>query len=147
MRNALSLALVVVAAFLAGACAQGRKGSAGFHLPDGDVTNGQAVFVAMKCHACHRVTGMELPPPVADPPVPVVLGGRVPQARTDGELVAAIVDPSHRLAVGYRPEAVKTGDLSRMGEFSDVMTVRELIDLVAFLQSRYEVVPPPPPMK
>jgi len=27
------------------------------------------------------------------------------------------------------------------------MTVRELVDLVAFLQSRYEVVPRPLPMK
>jgi hypothetical protein len=34
-----------------------------------------------------------------------------------------------------------------MGDFTEAMTARELIDLVAFLQSRYTVVPPPPQMK
>ena len=34
-----------------------------------------------------------------------------------------------------------------MGELGDAMTVRELIDVVASLQSRYEVVPPPLPVK
>jgi hypothetical protein len=29
-----------------------------------------------------------------------------------------------------------------MGDFSETMTVRQLVDLVAFLQSRYEVRPP-----
>jgi hypothetical protein len=31
-----------------------------------------------------------------------------------------------------------------MGDYSEAMTVRQLIDLVAFLQSRYEVQPPLP---
>jgi mono/diheme cytochrome c family protein len=147
MRKALSLAFLLVAGFFTCGCLQGRKSAAGFHVPDGDVAKGEAVFVAMRCHSCHRVAGAELPPPVADPPVPVLLGGRVPRARTDGELAAAIIDPSHRLATGYRPETIQAGGLSRMGEFADAMTVRELVDLVAFLQSRYEVVPPAPPMK
>ena len=29
-----------------------------------------------------------------------------------------------------------------MADYSDVMTVRQLVDLVAFLHSRYEYVPP-----
>lgn len=145
MRKALSIAVVVVATFFNCGCSAGHKGAAGFHIPDGDTEKGRAVFVAMRCHACHRVADLDLEAPVADPPVPVVLGGKVARARTDGELVTAIVDPSHRLAPGYPPSAVRTGGLSRMGEFGDAMTVRELIDVVAFLQSRYEVVPPPLP--
>jgi hypothetical protein len=82
---------------------------------------------------------------VAQPSVPVVLGGKVHYARTDGELAGAIVHPSYRLAVGYEREAVTSGGLSRMGDFTEAMTVRELIDLVAFLQSRHEIVNPPPP--
>jgi hypothetical protein len=139
-------ALVLMAA-LSLACGTGRKGSAGFHLPDGDPEKGKAVFLALRCHTCHRVEGMDFPAPVASPPVPVVLGGEIPQPRTDGELVAAIIDPSHKLAPGYKKESVKGGDLSRMGDFSDALTVRELVDLVAFLQSRYKVVAPPPPMR
>lgn len=121
-------------------CAQTRKSSSGFHLPSGDPQRGQALFVDMKCHACHRVQGVDLPAPVADPPVPVVLGGIVYGVRTDGELAASIIDPSHRLAPGYRVTEVASGtELSRMGDFTEVMTVRDLVDLVAFLQAHYDV--------
>jgi len=122
------------------ACAQTRKSSSGFHLPDGDPQRGQQVFVDLKCNACHRVQGVDLPAPVADPPVPVVLGGVVYGVRTDGELAASIIDPSHRLAPGYRvTEVASGGELSRMGDYSEMMSVRELVDLVAFLQAHYDV--------
>ncbi|MFI5008200.1 MAG: c-type cytochrome [Solirubrobacterales bacterium] len=146
MRKAVFLASVALVMLSICGCSGGRKGSAGFHIPDGDAANGKAVFVAMRCHACHRVADLDLEAPVAQPPVPVVLGGRVGHAPTDGELVTAIVDPSHKLAHGYPPPVVRAGNRSRMGEFGDAMTVRELVDLVAFLQSRYEVMPPPLPM-
>jgi cytochrome c len=121
-------------------CGLGRKGSAGFHLPDGDAAKGQAVFVSLRCYSCHRVAGATVPLPVVEPALVVELGGRVPVPRTDGELVAAVIDPSHRLAVGHDRATVANGRLSRMGDFSESMSVRDLADLVAFLQSRYEVV-------
>jgi len=130
---------------LALGCAEGRKSGAGFHMPDGDPERGQAVFADLKCHSCHEVAGADHPAPVADPPVPVVLGGQVHRARTDGELAAAIVDPSRRIAAPALA-SVQSGGLSRMGDFSESMTVRDLVDVVAYLQSRYEVVAPPPPM-
>jgi hypothetical protein len=71
-----------------------------------------------------------------------MLGGRVAYQKTDGELVTSIVDPSYRLAVGYSREAIQSGKVSRMADLSDVMTVRQLVDIVAFLHSRYEVEPP-----
>jgi hypothetical protein len=135
----LHVVLAAGLAFAAAACVQARKSSAGFHLPDGDPQRGRQAFVELRCSACHRVDGVVLPKPVADPPVPVMLGGMVGYAKTDGELAAAIIDPSHRTAAGYRLADVRVGELSRMGDFSEQMTVRELIDLVAFLQSRYEV--------
>lgn len=119
-----------------------RKSAQGFHLPDGDPVPGQTAFVEMRCHSCHSVVGVVLPAPVADPPVPVALGGKVARGRTDGELLTAIIDPSHVIASGYRSELVRSGKLSRMGDFSETMTARQAIDLVAFIHSRYEVVPP-----
>jgi mono/diheme cytochrome c family protein len=142
--------LIVAASLLAAlslACSPGRKSAAGFYLPDGDPVKGQAVFTSLKCHSCHRVAGLELPDPVVEPPVPVELGGEAPRARTDGELVTAIIAPSHRLEPGYRRQEMVSGNLSRMGDFTEAMTARELIDLVAFLQSRYTVVPPPAQVK
>jgi L-cysteine S-thiosulfotransferase len=138
MRKSFVVALAVAAATLAG-CTAGRKSSSGFHLPDGNVERGQAAFVELRCHSCHEVEGLDLPAPVADPPVAVVLGGVVAAARTDGELTAAVIDPSHRIAPQYPAKDVTAGTRSRMGDLGESMTVRQLVDLVAFLQSRYEV--------
>lgn len=137
----IGVVLICAGIGLAG-CAQGRKSAAGFRLPDGDPVRGRQVFVEMKCHTCHRVAGVDLPAPVADPPVGVTLGGVVASPPTDGTLVTAIIDPSHERLAAYPPERVASGRLSRMGDFSEAMRVRDLIDLVAFLQSRYEIEPP-----
>lgn len=144
----LAVPLLALAAALAFACAD-RKSSTGFRLPDGDPARGQAVFAEMKCHTCHRVAGMDktFPAPVADPPVPVVLGGEIAHAKTDGELVTSIIHPSWQIAPAYATELqMKGGVRDRMPDFTQAMTVRQMIDLVAFLQSRYEVVRPPAPM-
>jgi hypothetical protein len=110
-------------------------------LPNGDPSKGKQVFVEYRCHSCHEVAGVALDRPVADPPVRVQLGGRVYTPPTDGVLATAILHPSYRLA-GPR-EAVVSGRLSRMGDFTDAMTLREMVDVVAFLQTTYEEIPPP----
>jgi len=141
MRRSVVSAIIVLTG-AAVACSTGRKGSAGFRLPDGDPVIGKQAFLAYRCHACHEVKGVELPAPVVDPPVPVRLGGDVYTPRTDGELATAILYPSHRIAAG-RKTLVRSGQLSRMGDFTETMTLREMIDIVAFLQSTYKDVPPP----
>ena len=135
------MTLVPLFAVFALACGTGRKGSAGFHMPDGDPVKGKQVFVEHRCHSCHEVAGVALEPPVAGPRVPVRLGGKVYSAPTDGVLTTAILHPSYRLA-GPK-DAVVSGKISRMGDFTDEMSVRDMVDLVAFLQSTYEEVPPP----
>jgi hypothetical protein len=125
-------------------CVSRRKSAAGLRLPDGDIQAGQAAFVELKCNTCHEVAGLDLPGPFADPPVPVVLGGDRLAEWTDGELVTAIANPSHGVPHGRRAALVRSGDLSRMGDFSEAMTVRQLIDIVSFLHSRYQVVSFPP---
>lgn len=70
----------------------------------------------------------------------VILGGEVRKVRTYGQLVTAVINPSHDLATGYPKDLVQEEGASRMTDFNDVMTVQQLIDLVAFLQSRYEVI-------
>jgi mono/diheme cytochrome c family protein len=137
-----TLALGAVAAAVALAGCGGRHSGAGMRLPDGDPARGQEVFVSLKCHTCHRVADLDLPAPTASPPVPVVLGGEVPHVKTDGELLTSIINPSHRIPKDFKPEFVKIGDQSRMPDYGDVMSVREAVDLIAFLQSRYTVVRP-----
>jgi sulfur-oxidizing protein SoxX len=96
----------------------------------------------MRCNACHRVAGENQVAPVAEPAVPVVLGGRITRVMTDGALADSIVNPSHRIA--YKSgTGVRAGTLSRMPDYTDAMTVRELADLIAYLQTKYELVDPP----
>jgi len=136
---------VVLLMFLTAACT-GRKSGAGLRLPDGDVQRGKAAFLGLKCNTCHTVAGTEIPPPSKDYAYVrvVALGGEVRRVKTYGALVTSIINPSHSLAPGYPKELITKGNESAMANFNDTMTVRQLIDLVAFLQSRYEFVPPEP---
>ena len=128
------------------ACDSGPRSPVGFLLPEGDVEEGKAAFLELQCNACHTVDGVDLPPPVVipTPSASVILGGQVYEIRTDGYLVTSIMNPSHKLARGLNKEQIttSTGE-SKMPDYSEIMTVQQLIDLVAFLQSRYTVVPPP----
>jgi len=122
-------------------CVAPERSASGFRLPEGDVDAGKSAFLELKCNACHEVKGLDLPGPVADPPVPVVLGEVMDTRPTDGSFVTAIINPSHKLAPGFPEELIKVGTTSRMADYSDVMTVRQLVDLVAFLHSRYQTSP------
>jgi mono/diheme cytochrome c family protein len=136
------LALAIVAMAAAAACGDPRRSMSGLTPLPGDAERGRAVFVEMRCNACHRVAGEDVAAPVAEPEVPVMIGGRITRAVTDGALADSIVNPSHRIAYDSMP-GVRAGALSRMPDYTDAMTVRELADLIAFLQTRYEVVEPP----
>lgn len=141
--NALST-LVIFCGLIA--CDSGPRSPVGFLLPEGDVEQGKAAFVELQCHSCHPVDGVDLPSPlvIPSPSASVVLGGQVYEIRTDGYLVTSIIHPSHKLARGLQKERITTSvGESRMPDYSEIMTVQQLIDMVAFLQSRYTVVPPP----
>jgi hypothetical protein len=115
------------------ACSPVHKSATGFRLPDGDIERGKIAFVALQCNACHHVAGVEFAAPLASPPTGVVLGGRTTIQPTDGELVTAIINPSH--SISHRLGNVTSQGVSRMGDFNESMTVQQLIDLVAFLHS------------
>ena len=138
MATRVSPSLLAALALVFSACEPGPHSSSGFHLPGGNAEKGKVVFVAYGCHTCHQVAGVDLPKPTVQPPVPVVLGGIVQQPMTDGYLVTSIIDPSYKLAA-YPKEQVTVNGRSRMPHSADKMTVQELGDLVAFLQSRYTV--------
>lgn len=126
------------------ACDSGRHSSAGFHLPaDGDVERGKVAFVALGCHSCHQVSGVDLPRPTVQPPVPVVLGGEVDKELSDAYILTSMLDPNYQLAK-YPKDRITTGGQSRMPHYADKMTGRQFIDVVRFLQSRYTVRQPQP---
>ena len=101
-------------------------------VPKGDPQAGREAFVALYCTSCHVVVGeADLPKPVTDLPVPA-LGPKL-GALPAGELASAIVAPSHKVSKGVFEET--EGSLSPMADFSGAMSVRQLVDLVAFIRS------------
>jgi len=124
------------------ACITDPKSASGFRLPDGSVQKGQDVFVELQCTGCHEIEGMDLPSPNQPRPVLIKLGGTVRNIKTYGELVSSVINPSHKLAEAYPEEQVSREGQSLMTVYNDRMTVQQLIDLVAFLQSQYDVVVP-----
>ena len=140
-RSYLKLLAIGLLAGLAG-CEADRMSEKGFSLPEGNALNGKDAFVYMHCHECHTVAGEELPAlTMAEPPY-VELGGRVTRVKTYGQLVTAIINPSHKLAKGYAVDAVSSDGESNMPVYNGYMTVQELIDIVAFLQPHYDVYVP-----
>ncbi|MEM7501036.1 MAG: c-type cytochrome [Pseudomonadota bacterium] len=100
-------------------------------LPEGDAEVGRTVFVDLRCHACHLVQDLELPPIEREYSIP--LGGI--GSKTYPELVTSVVNPSHRLARGLGRHM----DESPMSNYNDAMTVTQLVNVVEFLQTQYEV--------
>ncbi len=108
-----------------------------FVLPEGDAEAGKTHFVSLGCVNCHVVVGAELPEPSAEGPVRVQLGSRTGRKMTYGQLVTAIVNPSHRLPIGHDRTGLSADGQSRMPVYNDVLTVTQLTDLIAFLQPHY----------
>ena len=133
----LTLFLVLAAV----GCGTDPQSPRGFSLPVGDVARGEATFAALECQACHRMEGLDFPPATVRSELEVPLGGETPRVKTYGELVTSIINPSHRLVQGMPREEVSDQGVSRMTVYNDVMTVTQLIDLVAFLESHYELRP------
>lgn len=139
-RHAVCFAVLLIAGAVTTGCDSGRQSSRGFRLPVyGDIERGKIAFVERGCSKCHRVSGVDLPAPTAQPAVPVVLGGETSRELTDGYLVTSIINPSHAIAGHPRELTTVAAGKSRMPEYTDDMTVRELTDIVMFLQSRYVV--------
>ncbi len=140
-RYLMTLSIAVV---LAAGCAPAPQSGRGFTLPEGNVARGQETFVELQCNACHKVKGVDLPAAQNATDLSVALGGKVARIQTYGELVTSIINPSHRIAQGYAKEDVTrdaAGHESRMLNYNGVMTIQQLMDVVAFLQSHYELQP------
>jgi sulfur-oxidizing protein SoxX len=122
----------------------GPESPSGFRLPDGDAAAGRQAFVDLRCYACHEVAGVVVEH--LEPIAQVELGGKTTYVKTYGELVTSIINPSHKIAPPYRESGVPEGQsLMTYAYLNEAMTVQQLVDLVAFLQPTYQVVPPPAP--
>jgi mono/diheme cytochrome c family protein len=105
-------------------------------LPTGEARAGRQAFQDLKCHVCHGVAGEPEFTPIAELQGPLL--NRTLQLQSAADIAAAIIAPSHSLSV-RTSEAVKAQmwrqGMSPMGDFSRVLTVRQLADLLAYLRN------------
>jgi mono/diheme cytochrome c family protein len=104
-----------------------------FSLPSGDAVEGRRVFVALECYACHEVNGEHFPPNARTPrgPGPALTGMG---AHHPAEYFAeSILSPNRVIILGGGYTGVD--GLSKMPSYSDSLTVKQLIDIVAYLTS------------
>jgi L-cysteine S-thiosulfotransferase len=138
------IALLALAAVLEACTPNAPDSPAGFRLPTGDPATGRQAFIDLRCYVCHQVKGVEVTFEGTGA-ASVALGGKVTRVKTYGELVTSIINPSHRVAPASpaKDAAPGGGSVMSIAALNDVMTVRQLVDLVAFLQPQYKVEPPP----
>jgi len=122
------LSLVVLLAACGG---EERKMSRGFSLPEGDTEKGKQAFLELQCHRCHTVAGEVLPDDVPRTIKAPNLGGELYRVKSYGELVTSVINPKHVISKDWE------GLTSPMPVVNEKMTVQQMIDIVAFLNSRY----------
>lgn len=133
------LVALLTAASVAASCAY--NSSFVFPATEGDIAAGRQAFIDHHCHECHSVSGVSLPELAGASDVMLELGGETSIVRSYGGLMTSIINPNHEISVAYRDQLSLTAEVPRESPMPmphiDNMTVRQLIDLVAFLDSRY----------
>ena len=105
-------------------------------VPTRDREAGRQAFLDLKCVVCHRVAGEpDFPEPFGSMPGPRL--DATLASRPAGYLATAITEPSHSISMSVSDEVktAMTGVLSPMVDYSDIITVGQLQDLLAYLNS------------
>ncbi len=120
----------------AGGCQPSDEALDGFVLPEGRADAGERAFTRLGCNDCHVIEGRD------DLRMEDASEMRIPLGDADirgaGDLATSIINPSHRVAGRFAQEGLGGETSSPMRNYKDLITVGELADLVAFLQSEYE---------
>jgi sulfur-oxidizing protein SoxX len=123
------------------ACVKAIDSSEGFSLPQGDPENGKLVFLNNNCLSCHSIDGVSDVAITREREPAIVLGTSSAVVTTYAQLVTSIINPSHRISRASDWQTSDPMGHSLMRNYNDILTVSELIDLVAYLQPHYKVKP------
>jgi sulfur-oxidizing protein SoxX len=140
-----SVILASVILLALSACSEEGKPVRGFVLPEGDIAQGEQVFVDFNCHGCHTIPDMEFPVTDFTPPFILEIGGKVYRVKTYGDLLTSVVNPDHIISPKYvamLESANREAVISPMPYFGEEMTVAELIDVIEFLHAQYSRLQP-----
>lgn len=107
-----------------------------FTLPRGDPIQGRKIFVDAECYKCHEVKGETFPAMTegekgVGPELSQMAGMHPPEFFAESIINPnAVIDPDAK-EKGHLGEDGK----SKMPDFSDVLTIRQVADLAAYLAS------------
>lgn len=102
-----------------------------FEMPKGDAAAGKAAFVKLQCSLCHNIPGAGLPG-TREKDVGPELGPAY--ARLPREYVAESIVNRHKHITGMVEKYTGVEKVSaRMSDLTDEMTVRDMIDIVEFI--------------
>lgn len=108
-----------------------------FELPAGNAEAGEQAFAKMQCYACHKVPGKQFIDPSQKP------GGIGPDltaayATLPREYLAESIINANRVHAhgAFKLQCRSPDGTTRMGDYSESMTVREFLDIIAFLKAR-----------
>ena len=116
----------------------------GFPADQGDIAAGRQAFIDHRCHQCHTIAGETMPPLAgADRPI-LELGGATSIVRSYADLTTSIINPNHAISERYRDQQLLLNteiplESPMPRPNLNTMSVRQLIDIVAFLDSKYHL--------
>jgi hypothetical protein len=99
-------------------------------LPVGNPDAGRKGFMDLRCYTCHAVANeAKMQKPFSANPGPNL--NRPIRDQSPGKLATSIISPSHQIS----KELINSKEYehSPMGDYSEAMTVRQLLDLLAYL--------------
>jgi hypothetical protein len=100
-----------------------------FLWPQGDPIKGRQIFVRLECYSCHEVKGEQFPAPSSEIGPELSMMGPLHEAAYFAE---AIINPNAVIEKGKGYEAADGS--SKMPSYNELMTVHDVIDLVAYLK-------------
>ena len=139
----VSITLIALLGLLGGCAPDQLHSAAEFRLPTGNPEAGRRAFVGLRCYVCHQVKGIDARFE-GTAAASIELGGKVSRVKSYAELVTSIINPTHKIpsASSGKDAAPPAESLMTLAGLNEVMTVSQLVDLVAFLQPQYKVEPP-----
>ena len=107
-------------------------------IPPGTATKGKSLFVEKGCYQCQSAGATKLPAVELEPRLVIELGGDLHANWTRDDYAKSVMNPNHLVSEDYKIAMIRLGDHfkaenSPMPQFTEVLTVADLIDLTTFL--------------
>ena len=116
----------------------------GFPVDQGGIAAGRQAFIDHRCHQCHSIADENMPPLAGDSRPILELGGPTTVIHSYADLTTSIINPNHAISERYRDQQIVLNteiplESPMPRPNLDTMSVSQLIDIVAFLDSKYRV--------